>query len=59
MQIYDWERILFLIGQVLIYTPNFLYVYINTKNIDFKRYLYDIMSGYQLLNKYDGCSIFY
>ena len=48
---------MFLMGQILIYTPNFLYVYVNTKNIDFKLYLRDIMSGYQLLNRYDEWSI--
>lgn len=49
----DWERIMYLLGQVLIYTPNFMYVYVNTKNIDFKQYLSDIMTGYQQANNYE------
>ena len=52
------EKYLYLLYYVLIYLPFFFYIYYNMKNINFKLYLWQIMTGYRIARYYDSASIF-
>ena len=47
--------LLYLIGYNL---PMYLYFFLNYKNIDFKRYVWEIMQGYKIVWYFDSWSIF-
>jgi hypothetical protein len=52
------EIILMLFINLITYLPAYLLVYYNIKNIDFKKYVEEVMKGYQISNQYFNSSIF-
>ena len=54
----DWQRILLVLAQLSASTWLFLYAFFNTMSIKFKDWIFDIMSGYKILNHYYNASMF-
>ena len=52
------ERLSYFIFICSMNIPVYIYIYFNTKNIQFKEWIKDIMSGYQILMNYSDSSIF-
>ena len=54
----EWTKILYLIVRVLTFTYLLAYIIINSRNIKFKDWMIDVLSGYKLLRYYNEWSIF-
>ena len=54
----DGIRIIFLISSIIANTSLYLYVMFNLKGINFKNWIFDILSGYKLIQFYKQHSIF-
>ena len=48
----DWARLLYLLADAAVFVPIVLYIYFNSKNINFKDWMVDVMIGYRMLNNY-------
>ena len=54
----SYARLAYLALNVLLNTPLFLYVFINTYNIKFKEWIFAVMWGYKISRHFDTWSIF-
>ena len=54
----DWKRVLLVWAQLIASTWLFLYALFNTKSVKFKDWIFDIMTGYKILDKCNVISIF-